>query len=107
VAGSVSISRGWVEGLNGVLSLDLSHVKEFIPLAAFCDAVADGLVQLMRDEELAHAALLLALHLDHKLPECLYLALAQRHGCALVTADRRLSELAVTQGVETLLVPSA
>ena len=52
-------------------------------------------------------ALLLALTLGHRVPDCLYLAVAEREGAALVTADRRLDELARRRGVASELVPSA
>lgn len=40
----------------------------------------------------------LALSLRHKVPDCLYLALAQREGAALATADATLQRLAESQG---------
>ncbi|MFN9959545.1 MAG: type II toxin-antitoxin system VapC family toxin, partial [bacterium] len=36
--------------------------------------------------------------------DCLYLALAQRLSCPLVTADRRLAERAIHLGVSTTLI---
>lgn len=44
------------------------------------------------------AAMSLALSLRHKVPDCLYLALAQREGAALATADATLQRLAESQG---------
>lgn len=42
------------------------------------------------DAALAEAALKLTLALDHPIYDCVYIALAQRLGAALVTADRRI-----------------
>jgi predicted nucleic acid-binding protein len=39
-------------------------------------------------------ALALATHLDHPLYDCLYLVLARREVASLLSADRRLLELA-------------
>jgi predicted nucleic acid-binding protein len=50
---------------------------------------------------------MLALTLRHKVPDCMYLALAERHGAGLCTADRRLAALAEGRGVATFLLPSA
>lgn len=63
------------------------------------DAIDEWLLRLADDERLARPALLLALWLDHKLPDCLYLALAGRAGAELVTADHRLARLAEGEGV--------
>lgn len=76
-------------------------------LDALIRAVSEGTVRLADDEEVVSAALLLALTLDHKVPDCMYLALAEREGAGLVTADRRLDELARQRGVASELVPSA
>ena len=63
-------------------------------LAALLDAVREGSIRLADDETLAPNALLLSIELAHKVPDCLYLALAEREGCALSTADARLARLA-------------
>jgi predicted nucleic acid-binding protein len=76
-------------------------------LGALVRAVAEGTIRLAEDEEVVSAALLLALTLGHKVPDCLYLALAEREGAGLVTADRRLDELARQRGIVSELVPSA
>ncbi len=71
------------------------------------DAVDSGLVRLAEDEVAIVSALMLALTLEHKVPDCLYLALAEREGAGLVTADRRLGDLAQRRGIATILIPSA
>lgn len=76
-------------------------------LNALIEIVADGIVRLADDEEIVSSALMLALTLGHTVPDCVYLALAEREGANLATADRRLGELAQQRGVSTQLVPSA
>ena len=46
------------------------------------------------DRHLQAEALALACHLDHPVYDCLYLALARREAALLVTADKRLQQLA-------------
>ncbi|EDY38847.1 hypothetical protein CPCC7001_1726 [Cyanobium sp. PCC 7001] len=46
------------------------------------------------DRHLQVEALALACHLEHPVYDCLYLALARREAAALLTADRRMHELA-------------
>ena len=46
------------------------------------------------DRYLQAEALALACHLDHPVYDCLYLALARREAAVLVTADKRLQQLA-------------
>lgn len=76
-------------------------------LGAIVDAIDDGVIQLAEDEHIAASALTLAITLDRKVPDCLYLALAEREGAALATADRRLILMARSRGVRVLAIPSA
>jgi predicted nucleic acid-binding protein len=76
-------------------------------LNALLEAIADGTVLLADDENFMPSALALALSLGHKLPDCLYLAVAERDGLALATADARLGRLARQRGIRTYVVPSA
>ena len=85
----------------------LSPVQAADALAATLDAVADGVIRLADDEALVQAALNLALALNHKLPDCLYLALAEREGGLLVSADRKLVALARRRGIDVAAIPSA
>lgn len=85
----------------------LSAVDAAAALAATLDAVADGVIDLADDEALVAAALSLALTLEHKVPDCLYLALAEREGALLVSADRKLVSLARRRGIEAIAVPPA
>lgn len=63
-------------------------------------------IELAADETLMPLALTLALSLEHKLPDCVYLALAERTGADLVTADRRLDRIARERGIRATLVPT-
>ena len=76
-------------------------------LDTLLQAIADGVVHLADDERTIAHALALALSLEHKLPDCVYLALAERDGAALATADARLARLASHRGVTVLRVPHA
>ena len=57
-------------------------------LRAWFRAVSEGQILLLPNSEDIEAAANLALELQHPLPDCLYLAAAERLGVALVTADR-------------------
>ena len=76
-------------------------------LDALLQAIADGVVRLSDDERLVGQALLLAVSLGHKVPDCLSLALAEREGAAIATADDRLSRLAWSRAITVLSVPHA
>ena len=76
-------------------------------LDTLLQAVADGILRLADDERIVTQALLLALSLEHKLPDCMYLALAEREGGSIATADARLARLARSRKIDVLLVPSA
>jgi predicted nucleic acid-binding protein len=86
---------------------EVSPIHAAEALAATLDAIADGVVRLADDESLVQAALNLALALKHKVPDCLYLALAEREGATLLSADRKLLALARRRGVDVIEVPSA
>jgi predicted nucleic acid-binding protein len=57
-------------------------------LRAWFRAVSEGQIFLLPNPEDIEAAAALALELRHPLPDCLYLAVAERLGVALITADR-------------------
>ena len=62
-------------------------------LAALLDAVADGVIDLADDESFVTAAL--------------NLALAEREGAFLVSADRKLTALARRRHIEVVEIPTA
>lgn len=57
-------------------------------LRAWFRALADGQIFLLPNAEDLEAAAKLALELQHPLPDCIYLAAAERLGVALITADQ-------------------
>ena len=85
----------------------LSALDASAALAATLDAIADGVITLADDEALAPAALNLALSFDHRVPDCVYLALAEREGAFLASADRKLLALTRQRGVDLAAAPSA
>ena len=76
-------------------------------LATLLDAVGQGMIRLADDEGVVSTALLLALDLGHKVPDCLYLGLAEREGAAIATADMRLAALARSRGMPVLGIGAA
>jgi predicted nucleic acid-binding protein len=70
-------------------------------------AISRGALRLHRDEVVIRTALTLALTHRHKVADSLYLALAEHTGAVTVTADRRLSEIARSRSLTTVLLPSA
>ena len=71
------------------------------------DGAEGGLIHIADDETLVASALMLAIGLKHRVPDCMYLALAEREGAALATADARLASLAKSRGVDVWRVPAA
>ncbi len=70
-------------------------------------AVLAKIMVLYADEDLLAPAQRLAARLTHSVYDCLYLSLAQRLSCPLVTADRRLAERGVQLGLSTTLIAPA
>ena len=70
-----------------------SRLKEIAPkdadaaLELWLQSLADGLVEIVRDEADLRGAFRLARALNHQLQDCLYLALAERLQATFVTAD--------------------
>jgi len=71
------------------------------------DGAEGGLINIADDETLVVSALMLAISLKHRVPDCMYLALAEREGAALATADAKLASLAKSRGVDVWKVPAA
>lgn len=90
-----------------VVARELNPVTATAALRTLADATREGTIQLADDEQLVTEALLLALDLEHKVPNCVYLALAEREGCSLATADRQLALLARSRKVPVLGVGAA
>lgn len=60
--------------------------------------------EIVRAAPLSATALSLALRLRHPVYDCMYLALALQTRASLVTADRRLREIAETAGVRVVWI---
>lgn len=72
----------------------LSPKEAHEALTLWFEAIQDGDIVLLPDADYLAAASELALQLAHPLPDCLYLALAERLGVALITADRAFARRA-------------
>lgn len=69
-------------------------------------AVLAELIDLTPDNALLGRAQQLSAELDHPVYDCLYLALAQKRACPLVTADKRLAEKARTLDIAVEFIGS-
>jgi predicted nucleic acid-binding protein len=78
-------------------------------LRAWLRAISEGQLFLLPNSEDIEAATTLALELRHPLPDCLYLAVAERLGVALITADRVFARRAAHRSslVHTLEEPGS
>ena len=90
-----------------VAERQLQPVAAVSALAILLDALTNGKIVLANDEELIAAALSLALLLGHRVPDCLYLALSEREGAALATADAALAAIARRRGIAVLGIGGA
>jgi predicted nucleic acid-binding protein len=90
-----------------VVSREIRATASATALRALLDAVREGTIQLADDEQVVDAALLLAVEIGHKVPDCVYLALAEREGSVLCTADRPLARLARKRRVDVLPIGAA
>jgi predicted nucleic acid-binding protein len=90
-----------------VVQREIRATSAAASLGALLDAVREGAIQLVEDEQLVDTALVLALELSHKVPDCVYLALAEREGCSLCTADRPLARIARKREVGVLGIGAA
>lgn len=60
--------------------------------------------RLHLDAPLVAPAFEIAISANHSVYDCLYLALAEHEGIPLVTADRRLSAVADSRGIDAILI---
>ena len=86
---------------------ELTTAQAAQALDILVDGAEGGLIHIAEDETLVASALMLAIDLKHRVPDCVYLALAEREGAALATADGRLASLARTRGIDVWKVPAA
>jgi predicted nucleic acid-binding protein len=73
---------------------DLAGADVETALRAWFRALANGQIALLPNADDIEAAAALALELQHPLPDCLYLAAAERLGVALITADQAFARRA-------------
>jgi predicted nucleic acid-binding protein len=66
--------------------------------------VSAGEIRLAQDEHVLAAAFALATLLKHRVPDCMYLALAEQESAGLATADHALAALAQQRGIATMLI---
>lgn len=90
-----------------VLARELTSAQAFEAVEILKRAIDDDFLRLADDHDLMSAALSLALTLEHKLPDCMYLALAERDGISLATADVALARIAERRGATFTLVASS
>ena len=67
-------------------------------------AVGAGGIRLAQAERVLVAAFALATLLKRRVPDCMYLALAEQEGAGLATADHALAGLARQRGIVTTLI---
>ena len=67
-------------------------------------AISEMAVTWTSDESVCPEAVRLSLELNHPVYDCLYLALAQRHGTTMVTADTRFAQVVSETGYRHLVV---
>jgi predicted nucleic acid-binding protein len=70
-------------------------------------ALPIALDELVQDQSLLPAATRIAIDVNHKIYDCLYLALAIERREPLATADRRMAALAQKLNIETHLIEPA
>jgi predicted nucleic acid-binding protein len=76
------------------LTEELARADVESTLRAWFRALSEGQIFLLPNAQDIEAAATLALELRHPLPDCLYLAVAERLGVGLITADRAFARRA-------------
>ena len=86
------------------------NLREILASAALEEllrTVGAGGIRLAQDERILIAAFALATVLKHRVPDCMYLALAEQESAGLATADHALAALAQQRGIATTLIGAA
>ena len=72
------------------------YARDQISLAM--DFIGDALVETASSKSLFTRAAVVSLDLEHPIYDCIYLALAERKGWPLATADQKLADAAARLG---------
>ncbi len=86
--------------VGGELTLELADRA----ISALSSSFSENIIRLAEDETFVASAFAIAIAIAHKLPDCMYLALAERESAPLATADERLARVAERRGITVLFV---
>lgn len=96
-----------VETAGGLLKYVRAGLLSYTQLKESLDLVHDAITEFVFDGSLLERASDIAFIDNHKIYDCLYLALAIQRREPLATADRRLAALAQKLSIETELIEPA
>ena len=83
---------------------EISLVSAREAFAEWREMLMDGVFEFVPANDLIDPAFALSLRLNHPLHDCLYIALAQRQGCALATRDPTMADKAGRLGLQAELI---
>jgi predicted nucleic acid-binding protein len=83
---------------------EISEISALEAFRAWREILDRGLFELAPANDLIDPAFELSLRLNHPLHDCLYIALAQRHECALATRDAAMDSKARTLRMQVELI---
>ena len=86
--------------VGGEVTLELAERAITLLTSSF----SDNIIRLADDETFVASAFAIAIATSHKLPDCMYLALAERESAPLATADEGLARVAQRRGIAVLFV---
>ena len=89
--------------VGGEISADAAADK----VQGLLDFIDNVTIRLVEDEHILMSAFRLSLVSGHNVADCIYLALAERDGVDLVTADVAMARISEIRGVTTQLLPSS
>ena len=95
------------EVANALINHARAKTIEYAQIGPMVSAVRRTIAALVVDADLVPDALGISLAHNHKIYDCLYLALAMQRREPLATADRRLAALAQKLSIETELIEPA
>jgi predicted nucleic acid-binding protein len=104
IAPSILVSETAAAITKKVRRKEISENSAVEAFRAWREILGRGLFELVPANDLIDAAFALSLRLDHPLHDCLYVALAQREGCALATRDFAMASKARALGTPVELI---